>query len=116
MAAITSANVTVERQWTTTDGTGGVVEVTKDLAIALTAQGATIGDIPASALGLSKIYSVQVHGANLGGIVKAAGMSRAYDGSELVPFDLLQATDANRGDRANITGTVYVRVSGSGRT
>ena len=112
MAAITSSNVTVVRQWAAGDAAGAFREVVKDLAITLAAQGGTAGDIPASALGLSLIHSCQAKELDVSGTPKGATVFVKKDGSELVPFDVNQATDANRTARANITGVLYIRVTG----
>lgn len=116
MAAITSANVTVERTWMAMDAAGAQVEVVRDLVITLTAQGGTIGDIPASALGFNKIYSVHAIGANISAALAAAVLMRDAAGTEIYPVDLTQTTDALRNNRSNITGTIYARISGSPRS
>jgi hypothetical protein len=113
MAAITSANVVVTRQWMARDAGGAEVEVVKDLVITLSAQGGTAADIPASALGLALIKSCHPHILDVSGTPKLATVGVAKDGSELVPADVNQATDANRTGRANLTGDLYIRVTGS---
>lgn len=112
MSAITSDNVTVVRKWMTRDASGGEREVVADLIIALWAQGGTAGDIPASALGLSYITVATPQQLDVSGTPKLATVGVATDGSELIPADVDQATDANRTGRANITGNLYIRVHG----
>lgn len=112
MAAITSSVVTLLRSWEQAAKGGYTVEKVKDLKIVLSTQGGTAGDIPASALGLSKIYSAVAQGLNVSGTQKGAVVGIATDGSEIFPVDMNQATDANRTLRANVTGDLYVRVTG----
>lgn len=112
MAAITSANVTRTRSYNNSDSGGAFVEVVKDLILTLSTQGGTAGDIPASALGMSKIYSCQWQAAVIAATTVAVYGGMEIDGSGIFPIDLTQATDANRTTRANLTGTVYVRVTG----
>lgn len=112
MAAITSANVTLVRSWAVPDIAGAQREVCKDLAIVLSAQGGTAADIPASALGFALMHSCAPQELDVSGTPKGSTVFVSKDGSELVPFDVNQATDANRTGRANITGTLYIRVTG----
>lgn len=112
MAAITAANVTLIRSWAAPDISGAQREVVKDVSIVLAAQGGTAGDIPASALGFALIHSCQAKELDVAGTPNGALVFVKKDGSELVPVDVNQATDANRTLRANITGTLYIRVSG----
>jgi hypothetical protein len=114
MAAITASNVTLLRSWEVASKSGARAEISKDLAIVLSAQGATAADIPASALGLSKIYSAVGLAFDDATNVRGAWVGVATDGSEIFPIDAVQATDANRTLRANLTGTLYVRVTGQG--
>lgn len=113
MAAITSANVTKVRKWEIKDAGGATVEVVADLVIALSAQGGTAGDIPASALGFNKIYSVVAQAAVISATLVGAVVCKDQTGTEIFPVDVTQATDANRANRANLTGDLYVRVTGS---
>ena len=113
MAAITSSNVTLVRSWERADLAGWAREKVSDLAITLSAQGGTAGDIPASALGFAKIYCAVCLSANISSTMVGGLVCVAPDGSEIFPVDLTQATDANRAKRANITGTLYVRVTGT---
>lgn len=113
MAAITSSNVTLIRTFQNVDRAGCVREKVSDLAITLSAQGGTAGDIPASALGFAVIYAAQALSATISSTMVGAVVCTAQDGSEIFPVDLTQATDANRANRANLTGTLYVRVFGT---
>jgi hypothetical protein len=87
-----------------------VKEKVSDLAIVLSAQGGTLGDIPASALGFAKIYNVNVQSVNNGGGTsndKGSDLGMYSDGS-----GLFWAAYAD-GSQANYTGTVYCRVVGT---
>lgn len=113
MAAITSSNVTRYRSYTVVDQAGAVQEKVSDLGIVLSAQGGTAGDIPAAALGFARINRAFATALDLGaGTVVGALVGTQTDGSELFPVDITQATDANRANRANLTGTLHVRVYG----
>src|SRR5687768_4077712 len=101
MAAITSANVTKSRSWEAVSRSGSMVEVVKDLIITLSAQGGTAGDIPASALGMAKIYSVQATGLLTSSVMYGAVVGLNAAGDEIFPIALTDATDATRATRAN---------------
>lgn len=120
MAAITSANV-VTSFIKRVDAGGQQIELVKDVAITLSGQGGTAGDIPASALGFQRIRSV-INGAlnSSGTITYVPGApdsytytpttsvsSGNYGGSEVIPFPF-----GSSGSRGNITGVWYIRVSG----
>jgi len=112
MAAITSANVTTTSAWRMGDIGNKYQGVLKNLQIVLSSQGGTLGDIPASALGFTKILSVMTGILMVSTTPKGVVVGVASDGTELIPIDLTQATDANRTARANITGTLYISVLG----
>jgi hypothetical protein len=114
MAAITYANVTDIESYDIGTRQGKLVSLRRRVAIVLSAQGGTAGDIPASALGFSEIFSATAKVLDVSGTPKGALVMVAVDGSELIPVDLNQATDANRTARANITGTLYVTIDGRG--
>ena len=120
MAAITTANVALVRSWVVVDQSGGAREVVKDLLITLAAQGGTAGDIPASALGLSRIYSVVAFQGNNAGTITTfgAGMdapTAGYPNSGYLAGGTeiwFEAPGSATGARANYTGVVYCRVTG----
>lgn len=74
-------------------------------------EGGTSGDIPASLFGLSKIYSVTP--AIKGDDSEIALFAISADGTELFAADLKQATDADRGDPADLEGAWTLTVIGS---
>lgn len=112
MSAITSSNVEYLRGWFVGDGSGKHVQVKKHLAITLSSQGGTTGDIPASALGLSRIDEINVQCLDASGTITIPHVGVAKDGSELLPINLNQSTDASRSTRANLTGILYCWVTG----
>lgn len=112
MAAITSANVVVTRGWDEGSKSGKVIQSVKQLIITLSSQGATAGDIPASALGFAEVYECYAYGLNVSGTMKGAMAMIAIDGSEIFPVNVNQATDANRTLRADVTGDLWVTVKG----
>lgn len=112
MAAITSSNVTVLHSYRVGDIGMKYQGVLKRLKIVLSAQGGTAADIPASALGFSRMDSVSSSILSVSDVPKGAWIGLSTDGLELIPFDANQATDANRTARANITGDLYVTVIG----
>lgn len=112
MAAITSTAVTNVRTWREKPY-GNRTVVHRLLDIALSAQGGTSGDIPASVLGFKEIYDAHAL------LFTAAGPAYSLvpvivetnrDG--LLTIDLTNATDASRTGAANVTGTLRVHVSG----
>jgi hypothetical protein len=111
MAAITSANVTLLRSWEVMDKAGVFREKSSDLAIVLSTQGGTAGDIPPSALGFAKIYWASAISFNNGG-----GNTNDTVGAVGVYTDFttgLFTVSASTGAPANYTGTVYCRVTGT---
>jgi hypothetical protein len=87
------------------------------VALELTAEGATAGDIPASLFGLKQITYVHCYGATISA-ADAAGLffvgDIGNDGNYIYPVDLTQATDADRNDPADLTGTFYLMIDGIG--
>jgi hypothetical protein len=114
MAAITASNVVDIESYDVGTRSGKLVALVRRVAITLSSQGGTAGDIPASVLGFGEIFSAQAQVLDVSGTPKGALVMVAKDGSELIPIDLNQATDANRTARANITGVLYVTVTGRG--
>lgn len=113
MAAITSANVSTTRSFELGSRGGAMVEVVKDLIITLSAQGGTAADIPASALGMAKIYTAFAYGLLTSGTMYGSVVGVVSDGSSIFPIAVTDATDATRATAANVTGNLYVRVTGT---
>jgi len=114
MAAITNSNVTEIESYDLGTRQGKLTALRRRVAIVLSSQGGTAGDIPASVLGFSEIYYANAMLLDVSGTPKAALVMVAKDGSEIIPIDLNQATDANRTARASITGTLYITIEGRG--
>lgn len=109
---ITSSSVTTLHAYRMGDIGSKYQGVLKRLKIVLAGEGATAADIPASALGFSRIDSVSSAVLSVSDVPKGAWIGISVAGDELIPFDANQATDANRTARADITGDLYVTVIG----
>lgn len=108
MAALTSDNVTV---------TGGYAVVAspyqvkvKQLTLVLSSQGGASNTVDASTLGFTKLLSSSM--AQKSDDALALHTCPSYDGSKLFFYNPAQATDANRDDPADVTGTFRVTVWG----
>ena len=116
MAAITSANVTLITR-VEMKGKGILTEVMREVAIVLSSQGGTSGDIPASALSMVYVDKVEQIGfidgsSALRYVPGVVEYTTTGHGTGILPIDLTNATDANRNLPANVTGTWRVRVYG----
>jgi len=111
MAAITASNVTILTDDTVGTASNKRIAVRRRLQIALTTQGGTAGDIPASVLGFNQIYSASLiaflttapANANIGVTLDTWGSN-----NNIVTFT---AVDGSTGP-ANVSGTLYVDVVG----
>lgn len=115
MAAITASNVTRQHIRRVMDASGAQWELSQDVIIVLSSQGGTAGDIPAAALGLSRIHTV------IGGVLNNSGTitlvpcytdyytnsTGGVGGGEIITFPF-----GSSGSRGNVTGTLYLRVTG----
>lgn len=113
MAAVTSANVTRLRAYENGDRTGKFLEKVQTFDIVLSAQGGTTLDMPASLFGLTTIYYAYCIRA----IDGSAALSWIQIITELLGVGILvcdpeTATDANRGQPTNYTGTIRVVMTG----
>lgn len=106
MAAITSSNVTVYDVYDIGSKAGQLKGIKIRCGLALTAQGATAGDIPASALGLSVITLATGGFLDNGGTYTGILLGRNPSGSYLFPC--LPAD----GTPVNLTGTLHLHVEG----
>lgn len=113
MAAITASNVTVV-EFRPIRVMGKSYGVRRLLSIVLSSQGGTAGDIPASALGFTRITNVQPLCLTVSGpAIRLATVGLdSSSGTELVTYDVTNATDASRTTRANLTGTLLCWVEG----
>lgn len=115
MSAITTAEVTTLQAYEFGNRTNKSQGLRVLAAIVLSSQGATAGDIPASVFGLKQITSVFCYGSTISSNPRATIFQVASIGSDdnyIYPIALTQATDANRADPANLSGTFYVAVEG----
>lgn len=108
MADLAASAVTIERAWTE-GGTAGKLVSCREVTLVLTAQGTEANKILASVLELTKIE--QAHGFRTSAN-KLIVASPSYDGSQLLLFDVQNATDASRDDPADFTATIRGVVKG----
>lgn len=102
MADLAISAATIERQWTE-GGVAGKQFSGREVTLVLTAQGTEANKIPASALRLSRIIRAENFRTSANKLVVAAP---SYDLSQLLLFDVQNATDASRDDPADFTATV----------
>lgn len=115
MAAITSSNVTLQHIRRLIDASGAQYELQMDAIVALSSQGGTANDIPASAFGLKRIHKVTGGILNNNGTITYVDADTDYytnttggvGGSEVIPFPF-----GSSGSRGNITGNWYIRLMG----
>lgn len=108
MAALASSAVTHVKSWMTP---GNPVPIkSRLLDLALTGHGGATNTIDASTLGLTKIYRSSM--AQEDDDSRALPSCPSYDGSKLFLYNPAEATDANRDDPYDATGTFRVLVEG----
>ena len=108
MAALTSDNVTVTRGWVTVATPLNVKH--KQLTLVLSSQGGSSNTVDASTIGLGVILGSTM--AQKSDDALALHTCPSYDGSKLFFYNPAQATDANRDDPADVSGTFRVTVWG----
>ena len=108
MAALTSDNVTVNLGYELLSMPFRLK--TKQLTLVLSSQGGASNTIDASTLGFTKLLSSEM--AQKSDDALAYPTCPSYDGSKLFFYNPAQATDANRDDPADVTGTFRVTVTG----
>jgi hypothetical protein len=113
MAAITAANVTTLSSFPMGTVSGKLVERRDRVAIALTTQGATLGDIPASVLGYAEIYSViLISFVTAGNAYANIGVGVATQAADLsTSINTFTAIDGTTAP-ANVTGTLTLQIEG----
>ena len=108
MAALTSDNVTVNLGYELLSMPFRLK--TKQLTLVLSSQGGASNTIDASTLGFTKLLSSEM--AQKSDDALAYPTCPSYDGSKLFFYNPAQATDADRDDPADVTGTFRVMVTG----
>lgn len=108
MAALTAENVTVTTGWTVVATPYKIHH--KQLTLVLDSQGGATNTVDATTLGFNKILGST--GAQKSDDALALPTVPSYDGSKLFFYNPAQATDANRDDPADVTGTFRVLVWG----
>jgi len=101
MANLAATNFTVNDTWYEGDRTGKAKLLVKVVTITSGTAGGTSNQIPASVFGMDEIYSVDLKGVDNAD----PGQYRFqpdYAGDNIIAIDTEQATDANRGDPADV--------------
>lgn len=108
MAALTQDKVTVDVGW---NAVGTTQIKYKLLILVLSSQGGATNTVDASTLGFNKLLGSGM--AQKSDDALAVHTAPSYDGSKLFFYNPAQATDANRDDPADVTGTFKVLVFGT---
>jgi len=108
MAALTADNVTVTRGWLEVATPMNVKY--KQLTLVLSSQGGATNTVDASTVGFGVILGSTM--AQKSDDALALHTCPSYDGSKLFFYDPAQATDANRDDPVDVSGTFRVLVWG----
>ena len=111
MAAITASNVTILTDDTVGTASNKRIASRRRVSIALTTQGGTAGDIPASVLGFNQIYSVSLisflttapANANVGVTIDTWGSN-----NNIITFTAINGSTGP----ANVSGTIYLDIVG----
>ena len=106
MAAITYANVNVIDSWERGSKSGKFTSLVQRVAVTLSAQGATAGDLPASAFGLAEVYEVSPATLDASGTYTAVDLAIVPNGTSIFP-----AAYTN-GAPTNLTGILYFILTG----
>lgn len=106
-----SGTPTVVATWEEGDRFGKRIRVVKRLSLSLSSQGGATNNIPASALGFSSLSQARCVLFTDGGSQKRVVWCFT-DGDYLYIGDPTQATDADRGEPADVSGTLVVEVGG----
>jgi hypothetical protein len=111
MAALTSADVVINRRWEVGDRAGKQIEVVVDATLTMSSNGATAADIASSLFAMSSLYSVECVSFVDGSSVRR-WMPVFTDGTDIFTGTITTATDADRGKAENVTGSLRVLVHG----
>lgn len=115
MADLTKSDLTVLDSWTEGDKTGKAKLLVKVVAITSGTAGGTSNQIPASVFDMREIYSAQIKGVD-NADPGAYAYIPDYAGENLLAINLEQATDANRGDPADVAfGTFNTKLIVKGK-
>lgn len=109
MANLAASGVTIERVFRE-GGLLGKERLKMIVSVVLSSMGTTTNKIPASAFGLQKIEECSNLVKSDNTVIVVAVPSA--DGSLILLANLAQATDANRSNPADLTGTFRLTVAG----
>lgn len=107
MSAVAQTAVTIIRTETVGSASNKIFEGLVRASVALTAQGATSGDIPASLFGLASIHTVHCYRFVTAGSAEA-NIGVTTDGTQVFTFTSIDGATA----AANVTGTAYLELRG----
>lgn len=113
--AVTSSDVTILQSYDIGTRTGKSVGQRIYASVVITTDGASADDIPASAFGLKQITYVQCYGALISSAAAAGVFFVADVGTDdnyIYPVNLEQATDADRNNPADVSGTYNLLIEG----
>ena len=99
------------RAWDVGDRFGKRIAVAKDLTITLDTQGGGTNTIGKAALGFSTIYTVECLLFVDGSAVKR-WIALFTDGDYVYTADPVVSTDADRGEAADVSGDLTLRITG----
>lgn len=106
MADLTTSNFSVNDSWYEGDMTGRQKFLCKEVIITTGTAGSTTNQIPKALFNMSEIVSVTQRGASNADPGQYLFMPD-YAGANIIAFDLEQATDANRGDPADVAFATF---------
>lgn len=106
MADLTTSDFTVTDTWYEGDKTGKEKLMVKVVTITTGTAGSTTNAIPASVFGMSEIYSVEIKGVSNADPGQYS-FQPDYAGENIIAINHEQATDANRGDPADVAFATF---------
>lgn len=106
MADLTSSNFSILDSWEEGSRSGKLQLLVMVINITSGTAGGTSNQIPAELFGMSEIYSVELKGVDNADPGNYMYMPD-YDGKNILALNLEQATDANRGDPADVAFATF---------
>lgn len=113
MAAVASTDVTYVSGYELGDRNDKFVAKIKRYSIVFAANGGTADDVPASLFGYTKIlYARVIRAVDGSSNLSWVNLVVEADDAGILVIDPETATDANRGNPTNYTGTVVAEIAG----
>lgn len=108
-----SGTPTINKSWVETDKGGKTIRVRRQLSITLSSQGGAINTIGYAALGFADGGIETVHCIRFtDGSNQIRWVGLFTDGDNVYVADPTQATDADRGEPSDVTGTLVMEIAG----